>query len=68
MTKLKYQCNFFNYLDCDGVQVVSKLALGYTSSNPAGVFNSSVILVFKRTKINKKMRGWPFKKTSIILI
>ena len=45
-----------------GGQVVSVLAFysNDPSSNPAEVYNFSVKLLLKRTKINKKRgRGWP---------
>ena len=53
-----------------GGQVVSVLAF-YSddpSSNPAEVYNFSVKLLLKRTKINKKEAGvGPFKKMCIIV-
>ena len=52
-------------MGCGGGQVVSVLAF-YSddpSSNPAEVYNFSVKLLLKRTKINKKEAGvGPFKK------
>ena len=66
---------WINHLDkivkqgCGGGQVVSVLAF-YSddpSSNPAEVYNFSVKLLLKRTKINKKEAGvGPFKKKKIV--
>ena len=33
-------------------------------SNPAEVYNFSVIWLFRRTKRNKKRPGWPFLKNN----
>ena len=54
-----------------GGQVVSVLAFysDYPSSNPTEVYNFSVKLLLKRTKINKKEAGvGPFKKNVFPLV